>query len=434
MTVDLRNNTVSGGHGEGDVITNVENITGTNYRDVLRGDSGANTLQGLDGDDDLAGGAGADRLDGGGGIDWIRYLASDTGVMVNLEQGTGQGGDAEGDVIVDVEKIEGSHYRDVLVGDNDDNGLAGREGDDDLRGNGGRDDLEGDAGADRLDGGAGSDWIIYWGSDAGVKVDLEQGTGEGGHAQGDVIIDVENVMGSRYSDELLGNNEANFLQGLEGADRLDGGGGIDSVGYWHSDAGVTVNLEAGTGKGGEAEGDVITDVEDVTGSRHRDELRGDNGPNFLDGRSGDDALYGNGGDDELWGGSGADRLEGGNGADKLYGNEDADRLEGGNGADKLYGHEGADRLVGGGGADKLFGNEGADVFIFAAGHGDDTIYDFRDNEDKVDLSAFDLAGFDDLTLSSASGGVTIDLTEHGGGTILLQNIDLAALDAADFIF
>ena len=58
----------------------------------------------------------------------------------------------------------------------------------------------------------------------------------------------------------------------------------------------------------------------------------------------------------------------------------------------------------------------------------------RDNEDKVDLSAFDLAGFDDLTLSSTSGGVTIDLTEHSGGTVLLQNINTAALDAADFIF
>ena len=178
-----------------------------------------------------------------------------------------------------------------------------------------------------------------------------------------------------------------------------------------------MNLQEGTVQGGEAEGDIIIDIENIGGSDNYDDvLVGDNGDNGLVGYGGDDDLQGNGGRDWLNGDAGADRLDGGSGDDELNGGPGADRLDGGDGADRLH------------------GGEGADVFIFAAGHGDDTIYDFRDNEDKVDLSAFDLAGFDDLTLSSTSGGVTIDLTEHGGGTILLQNIDLAALDAADFIF
>ena len=82
----------------------------------------------------------------------------------------------------------------------------------------------------------------------------------------------------------------------------------------------------------------------------------------------------------------------------------------------------------------LAGIAGADIFIFETGHGDDTIYDFTDNEDQIDLSAFGLSGFDDLSISSTSDTVMIDLSEHGGGTIVLQNFDTAALNATDFIF
>ena len=49
------------------------------------------------------------------------------------------------------------------------------------------------------------------------------------------------------------------------------------------------------------------------------------------------------------------------------------------------------------------------------------------------LSAFNLPGFDDLTISSESNNVTIDLSEHGGGTILLVGFDIANLDATDFL-
>ena len=61
-------------------------------------------------------------------------------------------------------------------------------------------------------------------------------------------------------------------------------------------------------------------------------------------------------------------------------------------------------------------------------------FDFTNDEDQIDLSAFSLSGFDELTITSISDSVKIDLTEHGGGTILLQNFDAANLDAADFLF
>ena len=47
------------------------------------------------------------------------------------------------------------------------------------------------------------------------------------------------------------------------------------------------------GQGGDAEGDVIVNIEHLMGSFHEDELTGDNGDNQLNGLHGDDVLHGN---------------------------------------------------------------------------------------------------------------------------------------------
>ena len=461
VTVDLETGTGEGGHAEGDVIVDIENVTGSDYSDVLTGDGQANQLDGGEGDDILEGGAGADRLNGGEnddileggagadrlyggpGVDWASYQGSDAGVTVNLNSGKGKGGHAQSDVIIDIENVIGTAHRDTLIGD---------EGANQLEGGGGHDYLEGGAGADQLDGGAGWDRILYQRSDAGVTVNLEDGTGEGGHAEGDIFTGIESVIGSNYGDILISGDDDNHLDGGHGndelrgndggdtlmgsfgndrlyggagddrlnghtgADLLDGGDGIDTIYYFGSDAGVTINLKDGTAEGGIAEGDIILNVENVQGSPHRDILVGDDGSNTLIGILGDDELWGNGGNDVLYGDNGADRLEGGDGIDNLLGGNGDDMLDGGHGTDSL-----------GGGGD-------ADIFVFASGHGNDTILDFTNDEDLIDLTAFDLAGFDDLTLSSASNGVKIDLSVHDGGTILLQDFDIANLDASDFIF
>ena len=76
------------------------------------------------------------------------------------------------------------------------------------------------------------------------------------------------------------------------------------------------------------------------------------------------------------------------------------------------------------------------IFLFfGAGDGDDTILDFVNNQYKIDLSAFNLSGFDELTLFSDDfGDVTIDLSEHGGGTIQLILINITDMDVTDFLF
>ena len=94
----------------------------------------------------------------------------------------------------------------------------------------GNDTMRGGSGADTLDGGGhayaahtpwmytqeGGDTVDYGASDAAVDVDLTRATQTGGHAEGDVLIGVENVVGSGFNDSITGDAAANFLSGLDG--------------------------------------------------------------------------------------------------------------------------------------------------------------------------------------------------------------------------
>jgi Ca2+-binding RTX toxin-like protein len=109
------------------------------------------------------------------------------------------------------------------------------------------------------------------------------------------------VIGSAFNDTLEGNGVAN---------QLNGGLGIDTAYYYSSGAGVTVNLAAGTGTGGDAAGDTYNSIEYVIGSNgFGDSLFGNGEANYLGGQ---------GGDDFLAGGAGADSLDGGIGRDTAY--------------------------------------------------------------------------------------------------------------------
>ncbi len=136
----------------------------------------------------------------------------------------------------------------------------------------------------------------------------------GGHAQGDVLIDIEDLTGSRFADTLIGNDGANRLAGGPGGDRLLGGAGQDTADYSGSDAAVVVSLVAGAvNTGGHAEGDVLIDIEDLTGSEFDDNLYGNAGDNRLEGGRGHDYLFGDAGADVFVGGPGADTMDGGTG-------------------------------------------------------------------------------------------------------------------------
>ena len=176
--------------------------------------------------------------------------------------------------------------------------------------------------------------------------------------------------------------------------------GIDTADYTDSNAGVLVRLWNGTGVGGDAEGDIISGIENLTGSAFGDSLVGSNNVmNTLDGGAGNDFLYGLSGDDTLIGGAGADILDGGLGIDTMT------------------------------------GGAGQDFFVFADGFGSDTITDFANDLDKLDFTAqttlTSLAAV--LAVSSQVGADTV-IALDANNTITLQNFTLADLDAADFVF
>ena len=334
--------------------------------DVLLGLAGNDLLDGGEGDDTLDGGSGSDTMDGGAGLDTVTYADASGGVTARLdgELSTGQ---AVGDSLSNVENLLGSAFGDALVGSNGDNVLSGLGGHDNLYGLEGNDLLLGEAGNDALYGQAGDDTLR-----GGVGNDmLDGGTGD---------------------DTLQGGAGDDTLQGGLGSDHLAGEDGRDTVSYAGAAGGVTARLDGGDNVG-QAAGDSITNVENLTGSYSRDALVGSSGDNVLSGLGGQDSLYGLEGNDLLLG--------------------DADN-------DALYGQAGDDTLQGGAGDDHLDGGDGEDVFIFQAG--EDLIADFKDDIDLLilELSALELApdsNVEDVLALAVlvSGDVVFDF---GNGNIL----------------
>ena len=127
----------------------------------------------------------------------------------------------------------------------------------------------------------------------------------------------DSFIGGSADDTLIGGAGDDSLIGGAGADSLDGGDGTDTASYIGSGAGVTVSLATGSGSGGDAQGDTLTGIENLTGSAFDDVLTGDGNANTLDGGGGDDVLSGGGGDDILAWDSLDTMIDGGTGTDTL---------------------------------------------------------------------------------------------------------------------
>lgn len=157
VTINLTTAIGSGGTAAGDTYSGVERVLGSDFADVITGNTAGNYLRGGDGDDSLSGGgagdllsggAGADALDGGSGFDWAYYVFSTSGISVNLDTGATSGGEAAGDTFTDIERVRGSDHADTIIGDSTNNWFRGGDGDDVLQGGTGRDLLQGENGAD----------------------------------------------------------------------------------------------------------------------------------------------------------------------------------------------------------------------------------------------------------------------------------------------
>jgi Ca2+-binding RTX toxin-like protein len=325
---DADNDLLLGNAGGGDV---------NDVGDTINGGTGNDTIDGWVGNDVLDGGLGNDTLFGMAGVDTVSYASATAAVSASLTTNTATGG-AGNDTFVQVERLAGSAFNDTLQGDGLANVLWGRGGNDLLIGRLGNDVLSGDAGVDR---------VSYAFAPAGVVANLTTGVANGEGA--DTLVGVENLDGSPFNDNLLGNALANvlrggngndLLRGVDGNDTIDGGNGNDTVnGGNHNDtllgrlgndtfvggngvdtahfggsaAAVSVNLTAGTAAGEGA--DTLLTVENVIGSAFNDVIRGNAGNNTLSGANGNDRLFGLAGNDRLVGGNGVDRCDGGAGLD-----------------------------------------------------------------------------------------------------------------------
>jgi serralysin len=330
--------------------------------------------------------------------------------------------------------------------------IYGFTGYDSIYGLFGDDHIVGGADADYLDGGDGSDTAYYFDSTVGVSVSLATGRGYYGTAEGDVLVNIENLAGSGFADTLEGNGAANTLYGGEGGDWLKGGGGadslygdsgndalkggggsnllvggagIDTVLYSDATAGVDVRLANHfTRFHGSYDGDQLYEIETVVGSAYGDTLYGDEAVNVIEGRCGNDTLAGWGGDDTLWGGDGFDSLYGGYGNDFLYGDAGNDTLDGQDGNDLLRGGGGADMLVGGSGIDTVdYTTSPTGVYVwlhtYAAGNGDAQGDTFSGIENITGSAYFDTLYADDNVNVLNGGGGNDVLFGYGGADTLL---------------
>lgn len=509
--VDLTRETIAALFSGGPQADNLDGggsddqIDGKGGDDVLFGAGGDDLLLGGDGDDVLIGGLGNDILRGQDGIDLadynhingpVRFDILGPSTLINLPGG-------ERDTAISVEILISSKQNDVFRVFSD-NGLkifaflgeAGVDtldmsalstgaffdvsnlevlfGDDDFIILDSIEKIIGTSGDDLIAGGVffldfngddGFDTVGYLDGQEAAIVNLETGTMEGA-AVGDVVRNVEGVIGTAFDDELTGDANDNALFGDAGSDLLiggggddllDGGAGLDAVGYSSSTGAVRANMTNGRVIDADGSIDTLVSIERITGSSFSDTLVGGDVRNVMIGGDGNDRLDGRGGNDTMAGGDGNDIytvkdagdqvIEKAGEGDKdrinvyvdftspenneylvgvfssvgleLTGNEGRDRISGSNlirasdqingrgGNDFIAGLVGDDDIMGGAGRDRLFGNSGDDVINGGADN------DKMTGQYGADTFVFDLNSGVDMITDFTPGLDRIDVSAYG---------------------
>ncbi|WP_445577602.1 Calcium-binding protein [Pseudomonas sp. E141] len=386
------------------------------------GNTGDNIIIGGGGNDILFGAAGADQLIGGAGVDVASYGDSRVAVTLNMTTGV-HSGIAAGDTYQEIETLRGSSFNDTFVGGSQAMGV---------------------------DGALGTDLASYEQSSSAVTIDLTTNV-NAGDAAGDTFTAIEIYQGSGFDDTLLGSAKADIFIGGAGADIIDGRGGVDQAWYINSAAAVEINLQTGINQGGDAQGDVLTNIERIMGSQFNDSMTGDSLANWLEGGLGNDTIYGGDGADYIYGGlytatgpmlpgsstnaAQADQLYGGLGNDAIttanldtgtvaYGEAGNDGIavfsgtaDGGDGNDILLGKGDGFRLLGGSGDDTLTVAEGGQGFV-NGGQDDDTYV--IDTYGQVTIKDDGTGGFDRVLLNGMESMDTITTVRSGNDAYIFN--------------
>src|SRR5215207_2838142 len=235
VTIDGINN--DGGIAEDDnVRVDTENVSGTQFADVLIGSDQPNVITGGGGNDriDARGGndtlregeapSGADDLRGGDGIDTITYLGRTTGVNVRLNGLPDDGNTIDdpdangraGDNVSEIENVTGSDRPDFIRGDDGPNRIDGNGGADNVQALGGNDTVTGHADRDAIEGGPGDDT-------------LDGDASDGPELQRDTLRFVEHLITGDGDDHIEGGPVAERLEPRGGVDTVLAGGGGDEL-------------------------------------------------------------------------------------------------------------------------------------------------------------------------------------------------------------
>jgi Ca2+-binding RTX toxin-like protein len=294
------NDVVSGGLGN-------DKVDGGAGADLLLDDAGRDTVSGGDGDDHIVVALDADRdiYAGGSGNDTLDLSETDSGVEIDLAEGSAEGCEIGDNEVSGFETVKGGAGADTIAGSAGNEALSGGARDDRIDGRGGNDALDGGAGNDTLYDGIGQDTV------------------SGGDGNDRVVVATD-------SD----------------SDHYDGGRGTDTLDLSDTDCGVAVDLSQETANGSDIGSNIVTDFEVVSGGSGNDTFSGSGGNETLTGGSGDDQISGRDGDDFLGGGTGNDTLSDGNGQDTVSGGSgndviraeadgDDDTFDGGDGCDTL---------------------------------------------------------------------------------------------------
>jgi Ca2+-binding RTX toxin-like protein len=321
-------------------LTSIENVHGSAFNDVIRGDDTNNHLWGGSGNDQLEGGNGSDWLYGGSGAD----------------------------------KLHGGNQIDHLYGGDHNDELYGNDGNDVLHGDGGNDLLEGGDGVDSLHGGSGTDEL------------------HGGN-------DTDFLYGGDNNDQLYGNSGNDVLRGDGGNDTIDGGSGTDTA-QFITNGNVQVNLGLGIASGALGN-DIVVSIENVETGNGHDTIFGNSGNNVLKAGAGNDTVGGGSGSDTIEGAAGNDTLNGDGGHDTIKGGSGNDTIRGGSGNDVIHADGNADTIrwnAGDLGLDTIHGfTLGTDKVAFGNG-----FLDAGDPADH--LLVFDSGASDSLLLANIQGG------------------------------
>jgi Ca2+-binding RTX toxin-like protein len=222
VNVNLGTGIAADGQGGSDKLSNIEQVRGSlTGNDVLYGNSLANSLEGLGGNDTLSGGGGADTMIGGDGNDTY-YVENAGDVVLETNARTAGGVDQ---VVSSISYQLGANVENLrLLG-----------GDTSATGNSLNNVIYAGTGRNAIDGGAGSDTLSFvyatataTSGTAGVKLALAAATTTASGISGaDTVVNIENLIGSKYDDTLTGSSAANTLNGGAGNDYLNGGSGND---------------------------------------------------------------------------------------------------------------------------------------------------------------------------------------------------------------